>query len=185
LQQRPAPPRLSLTCGNFNAVLMSPERVSDDWVKWVADPLLMLPLGIQPRSTSKQELARYVMQRHSTQCAVIGIFSRAPERHVGLIEVTFDRKHLAATIELLINTRNHDFARVAKEVMPPLLTHLASRFTIEKFCALVPETHLTALAYYSAGDWSLEAELLDEVPSAALGRRLNIRQFAWFPSAAT
>ena len=160
---------------------MSPERVSDAWVRWVADPHLMLPLGVKPRATDKQQLARYVMQMHARQRAVIGIIGGSPEQHIGLIEVSFERKHRVATVEVLIDIRTYDYAGVAREVLPCVLGHLANRFKIEKFVAMVPETHARALAYYTGSDWSFEAELMEEVPSPALERRLNMHQFAWFP----
>jgi len=165
-------------------MLMSPERVSDAWVQWVADPFIMLPLGVKPRRTDKQQLSRYVMQMHARQRAVIGIFGGEPEQHIGLIEVSFERRHLVATIEVLIDIRRHDYAAVAREVLPRVLGHLANRFKIEKFVAMVPETHAGALAYFGGGDWSLEAELAEEAPSDALARRLNMHQFAWFPQPA-
>jgi hypothetical protein len=46
----------------------------------------------------------------------------------------------------------------------------------------VPQTNQQAIAYFSASDWILEAELTDEIPGLRDGRRLTIKQFAWFPT---
>ena len=167
--------------GTYRAVLMSPELVSDAWVNWIADPFVMLPLGIKPRFSNRQELQRYVRFMHAQERAVIGIFQAKTELHVGIIEVFFDRKHFTANIDVLIDMRNYSFAAVADAVLPGLLKHLARRFKIAKFSALIPETHKQALEYYTEADWELEAELMEEIPSQALHRRLNAKQFAWFP----
>ena len=181
MRNRPTGPKLDLRCGHYRAVLMSPDRVSDNWVQWVGDPKIMLPLGVKPHTSDKRQLARYVVENHARQRAIIGIFGGSPEQHIGLVEVTFERKHLAAVIDVLIDSRKHDFQRVAKEVVPPLLSHLADRFKIEKFMALVPDCNTPALAYFAGSDWSFEAEFIEEAVSAALERRLNIKQYAWFP----
>lgn len=180
MQTRQGAAPLDLKCGRYRLVLMSPERVTDAWVRWVADPAIMLPLGVKPRAASKQQLAQYVMQMQAQQRAVVGIFL-GQSQHVGLIEVAFQRQHLTATIEILVDVRNHGFERVAGEVLPDLLPYLARRFRIEKFTALIPETYEHALAYFAASDWSLEARLEEEMFAPGHGRHLNIMQYAWFP----
>ena len=171
--------QLNLRIGQYRAILMTPELVSDDWVRWIGDPFMMTPLGMKPRIVDRPYLQQYVMQMHAKQRALIGVFQESSRRHVGIIEVGFDRKHFTAHVELFLDITTIDFSAVAKEVVPELFQYLAQRFKIEKFCASVPETHLQAIRYFQEYGWELEAVLTEEMPAPALKRRINMQQFGW------
>jgi hypothetical protein len=181
VQQRQNAIQLDLLCGGYRVRLMSPRLVSDEWARWLADPQIMLPRGFRPRAANKQQLAQYVMRQHANQRAIVGIFDAASDRHLGILEMSFDRKHLIALVDLTVDTHSESLARVAEEVMPRLLTRISNRFGVEKYVAQLPETNTDALAYFSSSDWVREAELKDEVPGPEDGSRLNVVQFAWFP----
>lgn len=164
---------------------MTPRLVSDDWARWLADPRIMLPRGLRPRLASREQLGQYVMRMHANQRAVIGIFDAESDRPLGVLEMSFDRKHLIAMIELMVDTHRESLARVAGEVLPCLLPRISRRFAIEKYVVQVPETDKEAMAFFSESDWLREAELADEVPAPRDGSRLTVTQFAWFPARET
>jgi hypothetical protein len=181
VQQRQNIVQLDLRCGAYRVRLMSPRLVSDDWARWLADPRIMLPRGVKPRNVSRQQLGQYVMRMHANQRAVIGIFDAESDRHLGVLEMTVDRKHLIAMVELMVDTQRESLAQVAGEVLPFLLPRISRKFGLEKYVVQVPETNREAIAFFSTSDWILEAELVDEVPGAGDGSRLTVTQFAWFP----
>jgi len=182
LQQPQNIAQLDLRCGDYRIRLMSPRLVSDDWSRWLADPKIMLPRGLRPRRVSKEQLGQYVMRMHANQRAIIGIFDAETDGHLGVLEMNFDRKHLIAMVEIMVDTHRVSLARVAGEVLPCLLPRISRRFGIDKYVAQVPQTNQEAIAYFSASDWILEAELTDEIPGLRDGRRLTMMQFAWFPT---
>ena len=177
--------QLDLRCGGYRVRLMSPRLVSDDWARWLADPRITLPRGFKPRIVSREQLGQYVTRMHANQRAVIGIFDAESDRHLGVLELIVDRKHLIAMVELMVDTERESLARVAGEVLPFLLPRVSRKFGLEKYIVQVPDTNKEAIAFFSASDWILEAELVDEVPGTREGDRLTVTQFAWFPPPAS
>ena len=96
MRNRPTGPKLDLRCGHYRAVLMSPDRVSDNWVQWVGDPKIMLPLGVKPHTSDKRQLARYVVENHARQRAIIGIFGVIALGSVVLVVILVRSRHTFA-----------------------------------------------------------------------------------------
>ena len=181
MQQRRNIIQLDLRCGGYRVRLMSPQLVSDDWARWLADPRIMLPRGLMPRRASREQLTQYVRRMHANQRAIIGIFDAESGRHLGVLEMTFDRQHLIAMVELMVDTHRESLTRVAGEVFACLLPRISRKFAIEKYVVQVAETNQEAFAFFSSSDWIREAELADEIPGPRDGNRLTVTQFAWFP----
>ena len=170
---------IDLTTKEFRLVLMRPDMVTDSWVEWANDRVLMRQVNSKLRKVSKTDVQDYVLKATAQKRAIIGIFDLASMAHVGVCEIHFDQAHRNANLDILIDFRRYDIAKVLNEVLPPLFQELKSRFGAEKAVILTPMSYTRLIAYLDQSQWRKEGVLRSEYPSATASNRMDGIQYGW------
>lgn len=171
------PEKLELLTRRFRLSPVSPDKVSENWVRWTADPLLMAQLNIRPPKLSRVQIQAHVAAAWKGGKAVFGIYLRSSGDHVGLYEVALDRRNANATLDVLIDQHRHDLADVLSETDPAFLSFLAARHGVEKAVVQVVETYEPAIRHYERANWQREGVLRQERRAVTGDRHLDVVQF--------
>lgn len=166
-----------LTTAHFKLRLMTPAMVTDRWVGWTRDPVLMAQLNSRLLNLSRIDIQGYVANAIASKRAIIGIFSKRNDEHVGLYEAVADPQHRNVTIDVLVDREQHDLQKVLRETDPVLLADLRSRFKMEKAVTMVVGTYLPAIRHFESTGWNREGVLREDYPSADGTSRVDVVQF--------
>jgi hypothetical protein len=161
----------------FRLAPITRDKVSDNWIRWTGDPVLMSQLNARPAKLSRADLQRYVASAWQQKRAILGIYAKADGDHIGLYEAAIDRRNANVTLDVLVDQQRYDFSNVLSETDPVLLEFLAKARGIEKAVALVVETYAPAIRHFEATGWLREGLLRQEYPAVAGNRRLDVIQF--------
>ncbi len=161
----------------FRLTPITPEMVSDDWLRWTGDPVLMGQMNARVAKLTRTDLQRYLVDAQRQKRAVVGIYGRKDQRHVGLYETEINEENRLVTIDILVDQHKYDLANVLRETDPVLLNYLAGRFGLEKAVAKVVETYKPLLLHFEQSNWLREGLLRQENPSATGFGRLDVIQF--------
>lgn len=161
----------------FRLTPVTPDTVSDNWIRWTGDPVLMSQLNARTARLSRADLQRYVAAAWRRKRTILGIFARADGDHIGLYEVSIDPRNANVTIDVLIDQQRYELSNVLSETDPVLLEFLARERGLEKAIAMVVETYVPAIRHFEATGWLKEGILRQEHPAVAGNRRLDVIQF--------
>lgn len=161
----------------FRLTPITPEMVSDDWLRWTGDPQLMGQMNARVAKLTRTDLQRYLVESQRQKRAVVGIYGRKDGVHVGLYETEISQEHRNVTIDILVDQGRYDLAHVLRETDPALLTYLAGRFGLEKAVAKVVETYKPLILHLEQTGWLKEGILRQENPAATGIGRLDVIQF--------
>jgi hypothetical protein len=161
----------------FRLIPVSPDRVSDNWIKWTADPVLMSQLNARTAKLTRADLQRYVVSAYKRKRTIVGIYVKANGDHIGLYEAAIDPRNANVTLDVLIDQQRYDLSNVLSETDPVLLDFLARERGVEKAIALVVETYVPAIKHFEATGWKREGLLRQEYPAVDGKRRLDVIQF--------
>lgn len=156
---------------------LGPDKVGDDWARWIADPVLMARMNRPVLRLSRADIARHVVALWKSGGMIIAIHARADGAHLGNYELTIDRDNANAAVSPLIDGQRCRLADVLAETDPALLGHLIKLHGTRKAIAQVIETDTPLIAYYEAAGWLKEGVLRQERRAVAGGRRLDVVQF--------
>jgi hypothetical protein len=170
-------PTIDISTRNLRLLLMRPDMITENWISWAADPMLMRNINSRSRKISRSDIEIYLLDAMARKHAVIGIFRTSDRRHIGNIEVIFDKNHRNMNLEVLVDVHNARTGEVLTEALPPLLKELGRRFGAEKAVMVVPETNAPLLNYLQTSDWKLEGILRSEVDHATLDRRIEAHYY--------
>jgi hypothetical protein len=170
---------IDLKTEKFRLVLMRPEMVTDRWVEWANDRVLMRQVNSKLRKISITDVQDYVLQATAQKRAIIGIFDLSSMSHVGVCEILFDQAHKNANLDILIDFKRYDIAKVLDETLPPLFQELKLRFGAEKAVILTPASHHALIAYLDQSAWRKEGVLRSEYPNATESNRIDGIQYGW------
>jgi hypothetical protein len=168
---------LELMTKRFRLSPISPDKVSDNWLGWTRDPVIMAQLNARPAKLTRADLQRYVAVSWKSKRAILGIYARASGDHIGLYEGSIDSRNDNVTLDVLIDQRRYGLSNVLAETDPVLLKFLATQRGIEKAIALVVETYAPAIKHYEATGWLKEGVLRQEHPAAIGTGRVDVVQF--------
>jgi len=161
----------------FRLAPISPDKVSDNWIRWTGDPVLMSQLNARVMQATRADLQRYVAVSWKNRRMIIGIYARADAQHIGLYEAAIDPRHGNVTLDALVDQQRYDLSDVLSETDPALLDFFATEHRIEKAIALVVETNTPLIRHYEATGWLKEGVLRQEYQAVAGNRRLDAVQF--------
>lgn len=161
----------------FRLTPITPEMVSDEWLRWTSDPLLMGQMNARVAKLTRTDLQRYLVDAQRQKRAVVGVYGRKDRSHVGLYETEINEENRLITIDVLIDQHKYDLASVLRETDPVLLSYLAGRFGLEKAVAKVVETYKPLILHFEQSGWLREGLLRQENPSATGFGRLDVIQF--------
>jgi len=162
---------------HFRLSPITPDKVSDNWVRWTADPILMSQMNAQTGKITRPDLQRYVAATWQGKRMIIGIYSRMDADHIGLYEAAVDSRHANVTFDSLVAPQKYGLANVLAETDPVLLDFFAEQHQIEKAIAKVVETNLPLIRHYETTGWRKEGILRQEAQAATGNRRLDVVQF--------
>jgi hypothetical protein len=168
---------IDLQTENYRLLLMRPDMVTDAWVQWANDRVLMRQINSKLRKTTRAHIQDYVLKATLDKRAIIGIFERATMAHVGVCEILFDQVHRNANLDILIDFKSHDLRRIMDEAIPALLQDLKSRFGAEKAVILAPQSYQSLVEYLNQSQWQKEGVLRAEFPHASENRRMDGLQY--------
>jgi hypothetical protein len=161
----------------FRLSPITPDKVSDSWVRWLGDPILMSQMNARVGKIARPDLQRYVAATWQSKRMIIGIYSRTDADHVGLYEAAVDARHANVTFDALVGPQRYALASVLAETDPILLDFFVEQHRIEKAIAKVVETNLILIRHYETTGWLKEGILRQETQAAAGSRRLDVVQF--------
>lgn len=161
----------------FRLSPVSPDRVSDSWIRWTADPVMMSQLNARTAKLTRADLQRYVVSAYKRKRTIVGIYAKANGDHVGLYEAAIDQRNANVTLDVLIDQQRYDLSNVLSETDPVLLDYLAKERGVEKAVAQIVETYVPAIKHFEATGWLREGLLRQEYPAVAGNRRLDVIQF--------
>lgn len=161
----------------FRLTPITPETVSDEWLRWTSDPQLMGQMNARVAKLTRTDLQRYLVESQRQMRAIVGIYSRKDGVHVGLYETEITQEHRNVTVDVLVDQGRYDLASVLRETDPALLTYLAGRFGLEKAVAKVVETYKPLILHFEQTGWRKEGVLRQEHPAASGPGRLDVFQF--------
>lgn len=161
----------------FRLSPLTPDKVSDNWIRWTGDPVLMSQLNARAQKLSRTDLQRYVAAAWKRKRTILGIYAQANGDHIGLYEAAIDPRNANVTIDVLIDQQRYDLSNVLSETDPVVLNFLATERGIEKAVAMIVETYVPAIRHFEATGWLREGVLRQEHPAATGNRRLDVVQF--------
>lgn len=161
----------------FRLAPITPDMVTDDWLRWTADAGLMGQVNARVLKLKRADLQRYLVAAQRFKRSIVGIYRRQDGAHIGLYETEISAAHRNVTIDVLVDQNRHDLGDVLRETDPALLRHLADRFGIEKAVARIVETFKPALLHFEGTGWLKEGVLRQEHPAASGQGRLDVVQF--------
>lgn len=173
------PEKNELLTKRFRLTPITPDKVSDDWIRWTADPFLMSQLNARTPMLSRADLQRYVASAWQSKRVILGIYSQANGDHIGLYEAAIDARHANVALDVLVDQRRYDLSDVLSETDPVLLEFLAKEHGVEKAIAMVVETYTPAIRHFEATGWLKEGLLRQEYPAVVGNRRRDVIQFGW------
>lgn len=171
------PEKKEIQTKRFRLSPITPDRISDNWIRWTADPVLMSQLNARVAKLSRADLQRYVTAAWNRRRTIVGIYAKATGDHIGLYEAAIDPRNATVTLDVLIDQQRYDLHDVLSETDPVLLEFLARERGIEKAIAAIVETYGPALRHFEATGWRREGVLRQEYPAVAGNRRLDVVQF--------
>jgi hypothetical protein len=171
------PQKTEVLTGRFRLAPISPDKVSDNWIRWTGDPLLMSQLNARVMQLTRADIQRYVASAWKNKRMIIGIYSRANAEHIGLYEAAIDLRHGNLTLDVLVDQHRYDLSNVLSETDPALLDFFVTEHRIEKAIASVVETYAPLIRHYEATGWLKEGVLRQEYQAVAGNRRLDAVQF--------
>ncbi|MFZ5675393.1 MAG: hypothetical protein ACOZAM_20750 [Pseudomonadota bacterium] len=161
----------------FRLTPITPDKVSDEWLRWTSDPDLMGQMNARVTKLTRTDLQRYLVAAQGQKRAVVGIYGRKDRAHLGLYETEINEENRLVTLDVLIDQHRYDLANVLRETDSALLSYLAGRFGLEKAVAKVVETYKPLILHLEQSGWRREGVLRQENPSAAGFGRLDVIQF--------
>lgn len=161
----------------FRLGSIGPDKVSDNWLEWTRDSVLMSQLNARAAKISRADIERYVAAAWKDGRMIIGIYDRTNGEHIGLYEIALDGQHGNATLDMLVDQQRYDLANVLRETDRALLDFLAKQRRVEKAIAQVVETYTPAIRHLEATGWQREGLLRQERQSASGNHRLDVVQF--------
>ena len=172
------PRRSEVLTKRFRLAPLSPDKVSDNWLRWTQDPVLMSQLNARVMPLTRADIQRYVVASWKNRRMIIGIYARAKGEHIGLYEAAVDPRHGNLTLDTLVDRPRHDLSDVLSETDPAMLDFFATEHKVEKAIALVVETNAPLIQHYEANGWLKEGVLRKEYIAVTGNRRLDAVQFA-------
>lgn len=164
---------IDLVTENFRLSLMKPEMVTDRWVEWTNDRVIMRQINSKPKKLSKSDIQNYVLDATLKRRAIVGIFRRVDQEHVGLYEILFDQAHRNVNFDILIDFKRFSLPAVIDETLTALMNDVKLRFGAEKAVILAPESYSELILYLERSDWHREGILRSEFPNANGAKRLD------------
>ncbi|WP_119391619.1 hypothetical protein [Taklimakanibacter lacteus] len=161
----------------FSLRPITPDMVSDNWIRWTGDPVLMSQMNARVVKLSRADLQRYVVAVWKSKRMIIGIYARTGADHIGIYEVAVDPRNANITLDALVDQQRYVLPNVLAETDPVLLRFFAGDQRIEKAIAQVVETNAPLISHYEATGWVKEGVLRQEVHAASGNRRLDVVQF--------
>ena len=171
-------PKISeLLTKHFRLAPVRPDMVSDNWIRWSRDPVLMAQLNARATQPTRADIQRYVVASWKSKRMIIGIYARTNGEHIGIYEATIDPRHGNVRLDMLVDPQSYTLSRVLPETDPALLQFFAQEHRIEKAVAVVVETHIPLISHLETTGWLKEGVLRQEHAAVTGNRRLDAVQF--------
>lgn len=171
------PQTSELLTKHFRMAPLSPDMVSDNWVRWARDPVLMAQLNARAMQPTRADIQRYVVASWRSKRMIIGIYALANAEHIGIYEVSIDPRHGNVRLDMLVDPQRYALSRVLPETDPALLRFFAKEHRIEKAIAEVIETNIPLVRHLETTGWLKEGVLRQEYAAVSGNRRLDAVQF--------
>ncbi len=168
---------IDLMTKRFRIRPITPDKVSEDWLRWTRDPVMMAQLNARPAKVTRTDLQRYVDVSWKNKRAILGIYGRTSGDHIGLYEGVIDPGNDNVTLDVMIDQQRYGLSNVLAETDPVLLKFLATKRGIYKAIAQIMETYTPAIRHYEATGWLKEGVLRKEHPAASGNGRVDVVQF--------
>jgi hypothetical protein len=162
---------------HFRLAPMRPDMVSDNWVRWSRDPVLMAQLNARALQPTRADIQRYVVASWKSKRMIIGIYALANGEHIGIYEATIDPRHGNVRLDMLVDQHRYAMSRVLPETDPALLRFFAEEHRVEKAMAQVVETYTALISHLEGTGWLKEGVLRQEHVAVSGNRRLDAVQF--------
>jgi hypothetical protein len=161
----------------FRLAPIGPDKVSDNWIRWCGDVILMSQVNARATTPTRADLQRYVAAAWKNRRIIIGIYALTNADHIGLYEAAVDPGHGNVKLDMLVDQQRYALSNVLSETDPALLDFFVKEHRIEKAIAQVVETNTAVIRHLEATGWRKEGVLRQEHVAVAGDRRLDAVQF--------
>jgi RimJ/RimL family protein N-acetyltransferase len=158
---------------------MGPNDVTDNYMKWIADPELMRNLNTLPFKQSVAQEGERLKAYDNSSNFQFGAFTKGENRLLGFFQVRIDRPHKLAEISVVIGDRDWWGRDVVLEARGAIIDFLFDRLKLEKIWGMPQARNFAAIANYRKQGFRLEGVLRGHNESAyERGKRLDFAVFS-------
>jgi len=148
------PPRLKLRN-------LTPRDITRDYVNWLNDPAVNTYLSCAGKTQTRESCLAYVQSYEGrTDTALIGIFLKQPEEHIGNITLSsVDWKNRVATVGISVGRSDCMGKGYGREALSAVLDYCFSDLALHRVQAGVSEKNLPSLKLFIACGLKIEGLL--------------------------
>lgn len=168
-----------LETARFLVRSMRAKDITDDYMKWIADPELMRNLNMTPlRKTPEQEGERLKAYDNAATFQ-FGLFVKADNVLIGFYQLRIDRAHKLAELSVVIGNRDWWGRNAVIESRQAIIDFLFDRLKLEKIWGMPQTRNFAAIANYRKQGFKLEGILRGHNESAYdKNKRLDFAVFS-------
>ena len=158
---------------------MRPSDLTDNYLKWIADPELMRNLNTQPMIKTREAEADRLKAYDNSSNFQFGAFVKPDNELIGFFQVRIDRPHKLAEVSVVIGNRDWWGRGAVVEARGAIIDFLFDRLKLEKIWGMPQARNFAAIANYRKQGFRLEGVLRGHNESAYdKGRRLDFAVFS-------
>jgi ribosomal-protein-alanine N-acetyltransferase len=168
-----------LETARFVVRSMRANDLTDNYMKWIADPELMRNLNTQPMVKSREAEADRLKAYDNSSNFQFGAFVKPDNELIGFFQVRIDRPHKLAEVSVVIGNRDWWGRGAVVEARGAIIDFLFDRMKLEKIWGMPQARNFAAVANYRKQGFRLEGVLRGHNESAYdRGRRLDFAVFS-------
>lgn len=158
---------------------MTGNDLTENYMKWIADPELMRNLNTLPMHKTREEEAQRMKAYDNSTNFQFGAFTRQDNKLIGFFQVRIDRPHKLAEISVVIGDRQWWGRNAVLEARGAIIDFLFDRLKLEKIWGMPQVRNFAAVANYRKQGFRLEGVLRGHNESAyERGKRLDFAVFS-------
>lgn len=170
---------LELKTERFTLRSVTREDVTDDYLRWVADPEVMMGLNLPRRRLSRQQAVRHALAHDNRSRFFLMICpDKAPA--IGFYIITVDPKHGFAETSVVVGKREFWGKNVVVETRSALLDFLFDVVRVHKVIGTPHGRNISSIFNYKAMGFECEAVLREHMLSVDGETRLDQLVFSMF-----
>lgn len=138
---------------------MRAKDITDDYLKWIADPDLMRNLNTATMRKTREQEAERLKGYDNTSTFQFGVFVKPEGELIGFYQLRIDRNHKLAELSVVIGNRDWWGRNAVVESRRAIIDFLFGRMKLEKIWGMPQTRNFAAIANYRKQGFRLEGIL--------------------------